>query len=275
VNDGDALTRARQALQATRPRADEEREPLPDASAVNALLARAREAAESRPRHQAVPTARPPAVVPAGPARLVFAVDATGSRETAWETAKKLTDTLIGALPGQLEISLAVHGDGRVHTFTDFGLSARKLRKVAAGVRCETGGARLLEILARVLECERVRVVVYIGDSFEEDEAEGMRLAEQLGARGIRLIILHDAADRDYTNYGRAAAEIFGEMARRTGGAVLPFDRSAVRRLRELLAAVVVLAVGGPSMLAARQSRMPAARTLLLHISSEDGSPSS
>jgi hypothetical protein len=274
VNGDDALSRARQALQATRPRADQVCVPLPDPSAVNALLARAREAAESRPRLQPPP---PAVAMPAGPARLVFAVDATGSREAAWETAKKLTDTLIGALPGQLEVSLAVHGGDRVHTFTRFFTSARKLRKLAAQVHCEAGGTCLLGILARVLdETKGVRVVVYIGDDFEEDEAEGRQLADALRARGIRLIILHDAGARhDVGASDHGAVEVFADMARRTGGAVLPFDRSAVQQLRELLAAVAVLAVGGPRMLMARQDRMPAARTLLLHISSEDGSPSS
>jgi len=53
-------------------------------------------------------------------ARLVFAVDGTASRSAAWDTARKVTDTLFQALPGQLDVALAVHGGSRVHTFTDF-----------------------------------------------------------------------------------------------------------------------------------------------------------
>lgn len=213
--------------------------------------------------------AQPVAAVAASgpPARLVFAVDATASRSAAWDTAKGLTDTLIAALPGQLEVSLTVHGGDRVHTFTKFGTSARKLRKIAAAVRCEAGGTRLLDILARVLECEGVRVVVYIGDTFEECPDEARQLADALGARGTRIIILHDDARGD-----DAGGDVFREMARRTGGAVIPFDHSAVQRLRDLLAAVAVLAVGGPSLLAERQTTMAAAGPLLRQISSGSSS---
>jgi hypothetical protein len=213
-------------------------------------------------------TAQPDAGAPASrpPARLVFAVDATASRKTAWNTARRLTDTLIGTLPGELDVSLAVHGGNRLHTFTNFGTSAHKLRKIAAGVRCEVGATKLLDILTRVLECEGVRVVVYIGDTFEESEDTARRLADALGARGIRIIILHDVAGE----YG--GRHVFDDMAQRTGGAVIEFDPLAVRRLRELLAAVAVLAVGGPSLLAERQNTMAAAGPLLRQISSGSSS---
>src|SRR5436189_116280 len=46
--------------------------------------------------------------------RLVFAVDATASREPAWAAARQVTDALVKALPGELDIALAVHGGSRV-----------------------------------------------------------------------------------------------------------------------------------------------------------------
>ena len=51
--------------------------------------------------------------------RLVFAFDATASREPAWETARQVTDALVRALPGELDVALAVHGGSRLLTFTD------------------------------------------------------------------------------------------------------------------------------------------------------------
>ena len=56
-----------------------------------------------------------PDAVPAARKRLVFAFDATASRSEAWDAAKGLTDTLLGTLPGQLDVALAVHG-GRSFT---------------------------------------------------------------------------------------------------------------------------------------------------------------
>ena len=63
--------------------------------------------------------AEPPAETGTPPRpRLVFAVDATASREPAWAAARQVTDALVKALPGALDVALAVHGGSRVHTFT-------------------------------------------------------------------------------------------------------------------------------------------------------------
>ena len=45
--------------------------------------------------------------------RLVFGFDATASREPAWATARQVTDALVRALPGELDVALAVHGGSR------------------------------------------------------------------------------------------------------------------------------------------------------------------
>jgi hypothetical protein len=55
-------------------------------------------------------------------------------------------------------------------------------------------------------------------------------------------------------------------MTALTAGALLPFDASALPKLRDLFAAVAVLAVGDVTMLAAKQETMPAARLLLSHL---------
>jgi hypothetical protein len=209
----------------------------------------------------------PPPVTTNSPrAKLVFAFDATASRETAWATSTALTDAALAALPGQLDVALAVHGGSKIQLFTCFESDASKLRDLAAGVRCKAGTTRLLEILTRVLECEGVGTVVYVGDVFEESRKRARQLAEALAERNIRLIILHDgefalSSDR----------RIFAQMAAITGGVCCPFDAAALARLRDLLSAVAVLAVGGTEMLAAKQETMPAARLLLQHLKGNKG----
>jgi hypothetical protein len=196
--------------------------------------------------------------------RLVFAFDATASREQVWKYATKLTDRLLCKLPGELDVALAVHGGGRVHTFTRFSSNARKLRDKAAGIRCEPGGTRLLDILARVVEMDRVGVVVYIGDAFEESEKQARRVADALLVKETRVIIFHDCGRR-----GRNASAVdeappaFAEIAERSGGALLSFDASAMDRLAEQLEAVAVLAVGGVKAVEEREATMPAAGALL------------
>ena len=191
--------------------------------------------------------------------RLVFAVDATASREPAWIAARQVTDALVKALPGELDVALAVHGGARVHTFTGFTNNAATLRDRAAGVACEAGMTRLLPILSTTLKQQSVRVVIYIGDVFEESLSHGRRLADQLGARGTKLIVLHDTADPS----ARRDAELFWDLAKRTGGCVLPFDASAPGRLRDILAAVAVYAVGGEKLLRERRHELAGAVALL------------
>ena len=194
--------------------------------------------------------------------RLIFGVDATASREPAWTAARQVTDALVKALPGELDVALAVHGGSRVHTFTAFTNNASTLRDRAAGVSCVAGLTRLLPILSASLNRAAVRVVVYVGDVFEENVIQGRQIADAMGGRGTKLIVLHDTVDaaayRD--------ADVFWDLAKRTGGCVLPFDSNAPGRLRDLLSAVAVYAVGGEKLLRARRNDLPGAIALLDHL---------
>ena len=208
-----------------------------------------------KPRSVVSPAPRVPPALREERARLVFAVDATASRSAAWEAAKQLTDILFEAIPGKLDVALAVHGGGRVHTFTAFTNDAGRLRNMAMGIRCRSGDTRLIDILARAVR-EKPKVVVYIGDCFEESQREAVSVAEQLKAQGTRVIFLRDGNDR-------TAARVFPKLAALTGGAVLPFDLSSLGRLRELLGAVAVLAVGGEHLLEEKRETLPGAVLLL------------
>jgi hypothetical protein len=207
----------------------------------------------TRPQVETTTPARP---------RLIFAVDATASREPAWAAARQVTDALVKALPGELDVALAVHGGSRVHTFTEFTSQPATLRDRAAGVACQAGVTRLLPILSVSLQQKAVRVVIYIGDVFEENMARGRQLADAMGHQGTRLIVLHDTADPT----ARRDAELFWDLAKRTGGCVLPFDASSTARLRDLLSAVAVYAVGGEKLLRERRHDLPGAVALLEHL---------
>lgn len=198
--------------------------------------------------------------------RLVFGFDATASREPAWARAREVTDALVRALPGELDVALAVHGGSRLHTFTEFTANPNTLRDRAAAISCIAGSTRLLSILSRSLVAPGIRVVTYIGDVYEESPARGRRIADAMGRAGIKLIVLHDVAD--WT--ARRDAELFLDLARRTGGCVLPFDTSASNHLRELLAAVAVYAVGGEALLEQKRHDLPGAAILLRHLDSND-----
>ena len=203
------------------------------------------------------------AIRPSRP-RLIFAIDATASREAAWAAASKTTDSLFAAVPGELDVALAVHGGSAVHTFTDFTSNPATLRDAAAGVTCQGGRTVLLEIMERARATPDLKVVVYIGDVFEESVPDGMALADDLRLRGTRMIVLHDLDGGD----DGFSAKAFESIAKRTGGCVLPFDAASATKLRELLEALAVLAVGGPKLLEARRKSLPGATLLLGHLGS-------
>jgi len=196
------------------------------------------------------------AALAGGRPRMVFAIDATASREDAWSTAQDVTDALFAAVPGALDIALAVHGGGELHTFGGFSADAAAIRQAAAAVTCRAGGTRLIEIMERVRDEARVKVLLYIGDAFEEFEEDAVAAAQDLARAGTRCIILQDGDDEH-------AGSVFGSIAEITGGALLPFDGTAPGRLRDLLRAVATLAAGGVTLLEARQQALPGARRLL------------
>ena len=196
------------------------------------------------------------AAAPRGRPRMVFAFDATASREAAWDAARQTTDAIFRALPGQLDVALAVHGGDRLHTFTAFLPDPAALRDKAASIRCEAGQTCLVDVLDRTRGSADVRVCLYIGDVFEEDEGAAYAAADALRLRGCRVIVLQDGDDP-------RSARVFGEIARRTQGALLPFDADAIGKIRELLEAVSVLAVGGVRLLETKKRTLPGATLLL------------
>ena len=217
--------------------------------------------------------ARPPAVqqstadlrraaLDTGRPRLLLAVDATASREPAWAAARATTDALFAAVPDGLDVGLAVHGGSEVHTWVEPVAEAARLRDRAAAVTCRAGRTRLVEVLDRARTIERLKVVVYAGDVFEEELAQALEAAKALRLRGCRVVILHDTADLLACHAGSA----FSAIADAGGGCVLPFEAGSLPRLREMLEALAVLAAGGVRLLRERQRALPGARLLLEHL---------
>ena len=190
--------------------------------------------------------------------RLVFAFDATASRRPAWDEARAATDSLFTTLPGSIDIALAVHGGGMVHTFTGFNDDVTAFRKKAVSIECAAGETRLVTIMEKVLDESGVKVCLYIGDCFEESAEAAYQQADWFKARGIRAIMIHDESTGD-----SRAWEVFSEIAHRTGGVCLKLHAGDRQAMRDIFAAVAVLAAGGVKLLKAEQGRLPGAAKLL------------
>ena len=221
-------------------------------TARSVALDKIRAARPARP--QAGTAAAPP---PARRPRLVFAIDGTASREATWESAQRITDRMFDAIPGALDVALAVHGADQVHTFTEFSSDVARFRAQAAAVRCQAGHTRLCELMQRTLDAGGVKVMSYIGDAFEEDALEAFALADRCKLRGLKLVILADQADEP-------TLRVFRALADRTGGALLDFRSGELDLMGEVLGAVAALAIGGRALLESK--RTAGARLLLCHL---------
>jgi hypothetical protein len=185
-----------------------------------------------------------PAVRAAGTrGRLMFALDATASRQPAWDHACELQAEMFSeaASLGGLDIQLAYYrGFGEFRASPWLGDSAELTRRMT-GVRCLGGRTQIGKLLRHAIaetRTRRVNALVFVGDAMEEAIDELCHLAGQLGVLGLPVFLFHEGRDP-------VAEAAFQQIARLSGGACCPFDGGSARQLRELLRAVAVYAAGG------------------------------
>lgn len=192
-----------------------------------------------------VPALRPS---PSSLARLIFAIDATASRERSWDQAIGLTAEMLQAAQGigGLGISLAYYRGYGEFRATPFLQDAQDLARRLSGVACLGGKTQIQAVLDHALaetKREKIRALIFIGDAMEEDADALCHRAGELGLRGTPAFIFHEGADP-------LAGAVFRQIARLSGGAYLPFDSASIAQLRDLLRAIAVYAAGGQSALA-------------------------
>jgi hypothetical protein len=192
--------------------------------------------------------------------RLVFVVDATGSREPTWVLASRLQADMFEAVAalGTLQMQLVFFrgnagydGECKVSSWISDG---RTLARLMGKVFCRTGHTQIQKVLRHIQDEQQrqpISAVVYIGDMCEEQPEALYDAASGLGAP---MFVFGEGDDTH-------ATPIFKELARITGGAYAPFDSGSAAQLRELLRAVAVFAAGG---LAALQGQRGEAAVRLL-----------
>ena len=195
--------------------------------------------------------------------RLLFAMDATASREACWTIAKEITGAMFESVPGELDVALAYHSGGRLQEMTPFSSEAKAFLDKVQAVRCSAGRTALNEILDQAAQASRIKALIYIGDCFEEDPTEAVELAQQLKLKGVRCFIFHDTSSQAQGYDTRAARTAFEQITRITGGAILPFDETSPDLVKELLSAIALYAAQGIKALEQKTKLLPAARLLL------------
>jgi hypothetical protein len=206
----------------------------------------------------ATPAARP---APGQRGRLLFALDATASRQPTWDRACHLQGEMFKetAALGGLDIQLAFYrGFGEFEASAWFDRAGDLLTKMTA-VSCLGGKTQIGKVLKHALaesKRQKINAVVFVGDCMEESIDALCHRAGELGLLGVPVFIFHEGRDRQ-------AAEAFRQIARLSHGACCPFDANSAQQLRELLSAVAVYAAGGRPALE-DYSRRAGGATLLL-----------
>jgi hypothetical protein len=200
---------------------------------------------------------RPNAGTQAG--RLLFALDATLSRQPTWDLACSLQAEMFQSIPkgAALQVQLLYFrglGECRASKWVN---DTAGLAKLMSGIDCRGGNTQISKVFAHARAehgRHKLNAVVYVGDAIEENVDSLAEKAGQLGLLGCPLFIFQEGRD----THVEAA---FREFARLTKGAYARFDASAPQELAALLRAVAAYASGGRALLKLQQT--PSATLLL------------
>jgi hypothetical protein len=204
----------------------------------------------------------PPAPAGGKRGRLIFAMDATASRQPSWDRAAEVQAEMFLEADrlGGLDVQLVYYrgfGECRASRWV---ASAAGLVRLMTGVSCRAGHTQIGRVLRHAAKEARLRPVqalVLIGDAMEESPDDLGQRAGELGLLGVRAFMFQEGRDP-------AVERVFREVARLTGGAFCRFDAGAAAELRALLGAVAAYAAGGRQALEALERRAgPAALRLL------------
>jgi hypothetical protein len=188
--------------------------------------------------------------------RLIFALDATRSRQPTWDTACKLQGEMFleAQAIGGLDVQLIYFRGSSECRASRWVSEPAALAALMAQIDCREGATQICRVLShacRETEKAKVQALVYVGDATEESAAAVCANAGELGLRGVPAFVFQEG-------YDPAVEKTFRDIARLTRGAYCRFNAGAAHELRELLRAVAAYAAGGLkalSDLSARRNR--------------------
>ncbi len=193
--------------------------------------------------------------------RLVFALDATMSRQPTWDMACALQVDMFNeaAALGTLDIRLVYYRGLAECRASRWISDSAQLMRLMQKIQCQGGRTQIGRVLGEVRReavAAGVRAMVFVGDAMEEPVDELCARAGELGMLKVPAFMFQEGADP-------VAEQTFREIARLTGGAWCRFDPGAAAQLRDLLRAAAAYAAGGREALL-RLSRTTAGAAKLL-----------
>jgi hypothetical protein len=179
--------------------------------------------------------------------RLLFAIDATASRQPTWDTACHQQREMFLATRNvaQLAVQLCYFRGFNEFSASPWLSDSEALAGQMARVHCEGGHTQIGRLLRHAMAEHgkvKIRALVFIGDAVEESPDGLCDLAAQCGLLGLPLFLFQEGATQ-------SVEQTFRSMARISGGAYARFDGASAHALAALLGAVASFAVGGHAAL--------------------------
>ena len=197
--------------------------------------------------------------------RLIFALDATASREPTWHVARTMHQALFDVATEDATFALQLCYFRGLMQFeaTPWMSKPGPLLDALNAVYCQ-GGATQIELVLRHALGEfegssSIKAIVYIGDACEENPDTLNALAVQCRLAKRPLLLFQEGSDA-------TASRCFASMAALSGGAHVQLDDASRDRLRELLKSAVRFVLGGRKAL--QGSRRESDKLLLNKLSS-------
>jgi hypothetical protein len=203
-----------------------------------------------------------PTVEPGRRGRLIFALDATMSRQPMWDTACRLQADMFheAAAIGGLDVQLVYYRGLSECRASRWVSQADRLATLMERIDCRGGHTQIGKIIThakRETQTIKVQALVFVGDAMEEKLDDLCHAAGELGLLGVPAFMFQEGDDP-------ITEQAFREIARLTRGAYCRFDPGAAHELAELLRAAAAYAAGGMRALADLSARRQSGATKLL-----------
>ncbi|MYC26200.1 MAG: VWA domain-containing protein [Gammaproteobacteria bacterium] len=174
--------------------------------------------------------------------RLVFAMDATQSREPTWDLATSLhAELFTTARQEDLAIQLVYYRGFNEFYATHWSDSASALLQTMQHVQCVAGLTQISSVLSHTIreaQVSTLKALAFVGDACEEEPQALYDLAGQLALYRLPVFMFQEGHDP-------YVAEVFAGIAQLTKGAHIPFQPGSAQQFAELLRAVAAYATGG------------------------------
>ena len=203
-----------------------------------------------------------PAVRAGQRGRLIFALDATMSRQPTWDQACRLQADMFreAATVGGLDIQLVYYRGLAECRASPWIAETERLGALMSRIDCRGGHTQIGKVLAharRENDSAKVGTLVFVGDAMEEALDDLCAVAGELGLRNVPAFMFQEG-------YDPVCEQAFREIARLTRGAYCRFAPGAAHELAELLRAAAAYAAGGMKALTDLKGRNSAGAVRLI-----------